>query len=58
MMLDRKEMNKIIKADFPIERFALLADQAIQFIKEKNERYKVELIKDIPEDEVIVSSHL
>ena len=37
----------------PIERFELPRDEAIAFMKEKGENYKVELISDLPEDEVI-----
>jgi len=45
-----KEMEKIIKEDLPIERFTLPRDEAIKFMEEKNEPYKVELIRDLPED--------
>ncbi|MHB8062027.1 MAG: threonine--tRNA ligase, partial [Ruminiclostridium sp.] len=48
-----KEMDKIIKADFPLERFELPRDEAIKFMEEKAESYKVELIRDLPEGEVI-----
>ncbi len=48
-----KEMEKIIKEDLPLERFALPRDQAIKLMEEKGEPYKVELIKDLPEDEEI-----
>ncbi len=48
-----KEMEKIIKEDLPLERFALPRDQAVRLMEEKGEPYKVELIKDLPEDEEI-----
>ena len=47
------EMKKIIKENLPIERFELPRDEAIKFEKDKGEDYKVELIEDLPEDEVI-----
>ena len=48
-----QEMKKIIKEDLPIVRFTLPREEAIQFMKEKNEPYKVELIEDLPEGEEI-----
>jgi len=48
-----KEMEKIIKEDLPLERFVLPRDEAIKLMEEKGEPYKVELIKDLPEDEEI-----
>ena len=47
------EMKKIAKEDLKIERFELPRAEAIEFMKEKNEDYKVELIEDLPEDAVI-----
>ena len=47
------EMKKIIKEDLLIERFELPRKEAIKFMEEKNEPYKVELIKDLPEGETI-----
>ncbi|MDY3071741.1 MAG: threonine--tRNA ligase, partial [Eubacteriales bacterium] len=47
------EMKKIIKEDEKIERFELPREEAIAFMTEKNEPYKVELIQDLPEDAVI-----
>ena len=46
-------MKKIIKEALPLERFELPRAQAIEFMKEKNEPYKVELIEDLPEDAII-----
>ena len=48
-----KEMKKIIKEDLPIERFELPRKEAIKFMEEKEEPYKVELINDGPEDAII-----
>lgn len=48
-----KEMKKIVKEDIPLERFELPRAEAIKFMEEKEEPYKVELIKDLPEDAVI-----
>ena len=45
-----KEMKKIIKEDLPIEKFKLSREEAIKFMKERDEKYKVELIEDLPED--------
>ncbi|MDI6604560.1 MAG: threonine--tRNA ligase [Thermoanaerobacteraceae bacterium] len=47
------EMNKIIKENLKLERFALNKDEAIKFMEERNEPYKVELIKLLPDDKVI-----
>ena len=47
------EMKKIIKGNFPIERFTLPKDEAIKLMQEYNENYKVELIEDLPEGETI-----
>lgn len=53
--LDRieKEMENIVKEDHQLERFTLPRDEAIRFMEERNEPYKVELIRDLPEDAVI-----
>jgi threonyl-tRNA synthetase len=48
-----KEMNKIVKEDIHLERFELPREKAIEFMKEKEEPYKVQLIEDLPEDAVI-----
>ena len=47
------EMKKIIKEDLKIERFTKSREDAIAFMKERNEPYKVELIEDLPEGEEI-----
>lgn len=48
-----KEMDKIVKEDLAIERFTLPRDEAVRFMEEKGESYKVELIKDLPDGEII-----
>ncbi len=45
-----KEMKKIVKENVKIERFTLPRAEAIKFMEEKGEPYKVELIQDLPED--------
>ena len=47
------EMKKIIKENLTLERFVLPRDEAIKFMEEKGEPYKVELINDLPEDEEV-----
>ena len=48
-----KEMVKIVQADYPLERFELPRAEAIKYMEERQEPYKVELIQDLPEDAVI-----
>ncbi len=48
-----KEMKKIVKENIKLERFELPRAEAIKFMEEKDEPYKVELINDLPEDAVI-----
>lgn len=45
-----KEMKKIIKAGCRLEKFTLPRAEAISFMQERGEPYKVELIEDLPED--------
>lgn len=47
------EMKKIIKEGNSLEKFTLSREEAIKFMEEKSEPYKVELIRDLPEDAVI-----
>ena len=47
------EMRKICKEKLKLERFELPRAEAIKFMEEKNEPYKVELINDLPKDSVI-----
>lgn len=44
------EMKKIIKEGHELERFTLPREDAIKYMEERNEPYKVELIRDLPED--------
>ena len=44
------EMKKVVKEALPITRFTKSRQDAIEYFKEKNETYKVELIEDLPED--------
>ena len=48
-----KEMQSIIKSDLPIERFELSRKDAVKLMKEYGEKYKVELISELPEGEPI-----
>ena len=47
------EMKKIIKENYKITTFTKPRNEAIEFMKEKGEDFKVELIEDLPEDSVI-----
>ena len=47
------EMKKVIKEGAHIEKFELPREEAIKFMEERQEPYKVELIKDLPEGEKI-----
>ena len=44
------EMRKICKEKLKLERFELPREEAVKFMEEKGEPYKVELIQDLPED--------
>ena len=48
-----EEMQKIIKEDLAIERFELSREDAVKLMEERNEPYKVELIKELPDHEII-----
>ena len=48
-----KEIAKIVSENLPLERFELPREEAVRFMQEKDEPYKVELIRDLPEDAVI-----
>ncbi|MBQ1377684.1 MAG: threonine--tRNA ligase [Lachnospiraceae bacterium] len=48
-----EEMRKIIKEDLPIERFELPREEAVALMEKMEEPYKVELIRDLEEGEVI-----
>ncbi|MDD7412878.1 MAG: threonine--tRNA ligase [Eubacteriales bacterium] len=48
-----KEMSHIVKKNERLERFELPREEAVKLMEEKGEPYKVELIRDLPEDAVI-----
>ncbi|MBS4537996.1 threonine--tRNA ligase [Clostridium sp. D2Q-11] len=48
-----KEMKKIVKEDLEMEKFVLPREEAIKYLQEQGEDYKVELVEDLPEDEEI-----
>jgi threonyl-tRNA synthetase len=45
-----KEMENIVKEDLPLERQEISREEAIKLFEDKGEKYKVELIQDLPED--------
>lgn len=47
------EMKKIIKENLPIQREVISREEALEFFRSKEDRFKVEMIEDLPEDEVI-----
>ena len=47
------EMRKICKEKLKLERFELPREEAVKYMEEREEPYKVELINDLPEDAVI-----
>ncbi|MDF2548461.1 MAG: threonine--tRNA ligase [Anaerosolibacter sp.] len=48
-----KEMERIAQENLDVERFELPRNEAIKYMEEKGEAYKVELIENLPEDAVI-----
>lgn len=48
-----KEMKKIAKEDFQLVRTVMPRDEALEYLKDKGEVYKVELVEDLPEDSEI-----
>lgn len=48
-----EEMKKIVKENIAIERFELPRNEALKLVEDLQEPYKVELINDLPEDEII-----
>ncbi len=48
-----KEMQNIIKSDLPIAREVWSREQAIVFFKEREDRFKIEIIQDLPDSERI-----
>ncbi|NLL82372.1 MAG: threonine--tRNA ligase [Tissierellia bacterium] len=47
------EMKKIVKENYVLERYEMPRDEALEYFKNKNEVYKVDLIENLPPDEVI-----
>lgn len=47
------EMKKIIKENLRLTHFTMEREEALKIMEEKGEDYKVQLIKDLPEDEVL-----
>lgn len=47
------EMHKIVKENLPLEQFNLPRAEAIALMEKQNEPYKIELINDLPENEVL-----
>ena len=45
-----QEMQRIVKENIPLERFTLPRNEAVSFMQQRGEPYKVELINDLPED--------
>ena len=48
-----KEMQKIVKENLPLRKFVLPRDEAIKFVTDRGEPYKIELINSLPDDEEI-----
>ena len=48
-----EEMLKIVKEDLKLERFVLSREEAINLMNEKEEPYKIQLIKDLPKGEIL-----
>jgi threonyl-tRNA synthetase len=48
-----EEMHKIIKADYPIVREVLSREEALKLFSEREDRFKVEIINELPESETI-----
>ena len=49
----QKEMKKIIKQNLPLERFELPREEALKYVADRNQDYKVILINDLPKDAII-----
>lgn len=47
------KMKEIAKKDLPVEKIEVSREEALNYFKEKNQDYKLELIEDLPEDEKI-----
>ncbi|BCJ88089.1 threonine--tRNA ligase [Effusibacillus dendaii] len=55
--LIEQEMQKIIKEDLPIVREEVSREEALKMFSERNDRFKVEIINDLPEDTVLSVYH-
>ena len=51
------KMEQIIKADYPFKRIELSKENAIELFSKRKEKYKLELISEIPEEQVILYQH-
>jgi len=49
-----EEMRKIVRENLRLERFVVSREEALKFMQERGEIYKIELINDLPEDEELV----
>ena len=47
------EMKKIVKQKLPVERYTMSRDEAIKLFENMGEKYKAEIIADIPEDQTL-----
>lgn len=47
------EMKKIVAENLPIERIVVTRDEALQMFRDRDDRFKVEIIEDLPEDETL-----
>ena len=48
-----KKMAEIVKQDLPVKRKVMMRDDAVKLFDEKGEKYKVEIIREIPADQEI-----
>ncbi len=48
-----QEMQRIIKADYPVVREVVSREEALRMFQERGDRFKVEIIQDLPEDETL-----
>jgi threonyl-tRNA synthetase len=55
--LIEKEMEKIVKEDLAIRREEVTREQALEMFKEREDRFKVEIIQELPDDAVITIYH-
>ena len=49
-----KKMKEIVKKNIPFQKKIMKKDEAINLFKQRGEKYKIELIEDIPDDEVTI----